>query len=68
MGAVTAFHLYGKTFNLEPPQGDHWARVALCESLYTYLLCFVVLNVPRGTGHNLLFHNDNKRPGVHHEL
>lgn len=45
LGALFSFFLHGKTFNLQPPEGDHWTRVGACELLYTFMLCFVVLNV-----------------------
>ena len=39
------FALFGKTFNLAPTKGFSVAAAALCEILYTFMLCFVVLNV-----------------------
>jgi len=36
--------LYGSTFNIGPTEGFHWWQAMLCELLYTFLLCFVVLN------------------------
>merc|ERR1719453_3028750 len=39
------FALFGKTFNLAPTKGFSITAAALCEILYTFMLCFVVLNV-----------------------
>jgi len=39
------FALFGKTFNLAPTKGFSVVAAALCEILYTFMLCFVVLNV-----------------------
>lgn len=36
--------LYGKSFTLAPAQGFRWLDAAICETLYTAMLCFVVLN------------------------
>jgi len=33
------------TFNLAPAKGFSWWQAGLCEVLYTFMLCFVVLNV-----------------------
>mmetsp|Transcript_153000 Transcript_153000/g.490844 ORF Transcript_153000/g.490844 Transcript_153000/m.490844 type:complete len:446 (-) Transcript_153000:58-1395(-) len=37
--------LFGDTFNLTPAAGFGWIHTALAEILYTFMLCFVVLNV-----------------------
>jgi len=37
--------LFFKVFNLEPQAGFGWWEAALAEVLYTFMLCFVVLNV-----------------------
>merc|ERR1719379_619973 len=37
--------LFMKVFNLEPQPGFGWWEAALAEVLYTFMLCFVVLNV-----------------------
>merc|ERR1719388_716045 len=37
--------LFFKVFNLEPQPGFGWWDAALAEILYTFMLCFVVLNV-----------------------
>eukprot|EP00933_Yihiella_yeosuensis_P064566 TRINITY_DN679_c0_g4_i1.p1 TRINITY_DN679_c0_g4~~TRINITY_DN679_c0_g4_i1.p1 ORF type:complete len:456 (+),score=106.14 TRINITY_DN679_c0_g4_i1:111-1478(+) len=39
------YMLFGKTFNLEPAAGFGWLNAGVCELLYTFMLCFVVLNV-----------------------
>jgi len=39
------FALMGDAFNLAPAKGFHWASAGACEVLYTFMLCFVVLNV-----------------------
>lgn len=36
--------LFHDTFNLGPTKGHHWAQAMACELLYTFMLCFVVLN------------------------
>lgn len=37
--------LFGDTFNLSPQGAFSWWQAMLCEFLYTFMLCFVVLNV-----------------------
>jgi len=37
--------LFGRVFNLEPQEGFNWLDAGLAEILYTFMLCFVVLNV-----------------------
>jgi len=47
-GLAAAFSyvgLFGKSFNLAPSAGFGWVNAGLCELLYTFMLCFVVLNV-----------------------
>eukprot|EP00929_Paragymnodinium_shiwhaense_P009856 TRINITY_DN11423_c0_g1_i1.p1 TRINITY_DN11423_c0_g1~~TRINITY_DN11423_c0_g1_i1.p1 ORF type:complete len:460 (+),score=127.66 TRINITY_DN11423_c0_g1_i1:103-1482(+) len=39
------FVLFGEAFNLEPAKGFGYMSAGLCELLYTFMLCFVVLNV-----------------------
>jgi len=41
--------LFFKVFNLEPQPGFGWWEAALAEVLYTFMLCFVVLNVATAT-------------------
>ncbi|CAK0828335.1 unnamed protein product [Prorocentrum cordatum] len=36
--------LFGTGFALEPTTGFSWWQAGLCELLYTFMLCFVVLN------------------------
>merc|ERR1719151_12670 len=46
-GIVAAFSytaLFGASFNLGPTKGYGWWQAMLCEMLYTFMLCFVVLN------------------------
>jgi aquaporin Z len=43
--ALTYYGLYGKTFPLGPGAGFSWTGVFVAETLYTFMLCFVVLNV-----------------------
>merc|ERR1719272_268759 len=47
-GIVAAFTytmLFWNAFNLGPAKGFGWKSVGLCEMLYTFMLCFVILNV-----------------------
>lgn len=37
--------LWGTSFNLAPAKGFGWLNAGLCEFFYTFMLCFVVLNV-----------------------
>jgi len=37
--------LFGESFNLAPAKGFAWYHAGLCELLYTFMLCFVVMNV-----------------------
>merc|ERR1719331_2096602 len=39
------FGLFGNTFNLAPAKGFSLGAAGACELLYTFMLCFVVLNV-----------------------
>lgn len=43
--AFTYLAVYGRAFDLGPSKGFTWYEVLLAESLYTFMLCFVVLNV-----------------------
>merc|ERR1719310_1108381 len=36
---------HGKSFPLGPGEGHAWAEVSIAEIVYTFVLCFVVLNV-----------------------
>jgi len=47
-GIIAAFAyaiLFWNAFNLAPTKGFSWFSAGLCETLYTFMLCFVVLNV-----------------------
>jgi len=48
-GVVAAFTYaameHGKTFPLGPGEGYNWIGVSVAEIIYTFVLCFVVLNV-----------------------
>lgn len=44
LGAIGAFAMYGNSFNLEPQGQFGLKEAALAEILYTFMLCFVVLN------------------------
>mmetsp|Transcript_105905 Transcript_105905/g.337288 ORF Transcript_105905/g.337288 Transcript_105905/m.337288 type:complete len:451 (+) Transcript_105905:75-1427(+) len=44
LGALTYSLLYGEAFNLGPTKDFVWWQAMLCETLYTFMLCFVVLN------------------------
>jgi len=43
--AFSYFLLFGEAFNLSPGAGHSLVAAGLCEMLYTFMLCFVVLNV-----------------------
>merc|ERR1719379_3094839 len=43
--ALTYGSLFGKVFNIGPSPGFGWWEALLAETLYTFMLCFVVLNV-----------------------
>jgi len=36
--------LFGESFNIGPTKGFVWWQAMICEMLYTFVLCFVVLN------------------------
>jgi len=61
-GIVASFCYYGlflDTFSLGPADGFSWWQAGLCEVLYTFMLCFVVLNVAaveRGKHHDNQFY------------
>merc|ERR1719181_443965 len=49
--AFSYFALFGKAFNLSPAKGMAGVVPAgVCEILYTFMLCFVVLNVAASKG------------------
>jgi len=45
LAALSYGGLFWEVFNLGPQEGYHWWQAALAEFLYTFMLCFVVLNV-----------------------
>jgi len=45
------FGVFGDAFNLGPTKGHNWWQAGLAEVLYTFMLCFVVLNVAASTVH-----------------
>merc|ERR1719387_191362 len=50
LGALSYSGLFWETFNLAPKAGFGWWEMALAEVFYTFMLCFVVLNVAGGLG------------------
>lgn len=54
-GGITAglcyLAMFGKSFNLEPAKGHSALQAGLAELLYTFMLCFVVLNVAASGRH-----------------
>merc|ERR1719201_529359 len=55
-GVAAAFAYVGmfgmhESFNLEPTKGHSWWQACLVETIYTFLLCFVVLNVAASKVH-----------------
>eukprot|EP00747_Dinoflagellata_sp_TGD_P125965 gnl/TRDRNA2_/TRDRNA2_174230_c4_seq15.p1 gnl/TRDRNA2_/TRDRNA2_174230_c4~~gnl/TRDRNA2_/TRDRNA2_174230_c4_seq15.p1 ORF type:complete len:459 (-),score=93.77 gnl/TRDRNA2_/TRDRNA2_174230_c4_seq15:68-1444(-) len=52
MAGLTYALTLGEVFNLMPSKGgDHWYHAGLAELCYTFMLCFVVLNVAASTAH-----------------
>jgi len=45
VAALSYYGLFGTVFNLQPGPGFGWWEAAIIEVLYTFMLCFVVLNV-----------------------
>jgi len=43
--------MFGESFNLAPTKGHSWWQAGLAEVLYTFMLCFVVLNVAASNVH-----------------
>merc|ERR1711865_1014880 len=43
--------MFGESFNLAPTKGHTWWQAGLAEVLYTFMLCFVVLNVAASNVH-----------------
>jgi len=55
-GVVAAFAYVGMfgmhlAFNLQPTRGHSWWQACLVETIYTFMLCFVVLNVAASKVH-----------------
>ena len=44
LAALTAYFLFGHTFELIPGAEFNWMQAGAAEFLYTMMLCFVVLN------------------------
>jgi len=42
---------FGESFNLAPTKGHSWWQAGMAETLYTFMLCFVVLNVAASKMH-----------------
>jgi aquaporin Z len=42
---------FEESFNLAPTKGHNWWQAGLAETLYTFMLCFVVLNTAASTKH-----------------
>lgn len=49
LAGVSYFGLYGVAFNLAPKDTFTWMSAGAAECLYTFMLCFVVLNVACST-------------------
>merc|ERR1719178_613046 len=45
------FGMFGKSFNLAPTKGHSMIQAGVAELLYTFMLCFVVLNVAASNKH-----------------
>jgi len=45
IAGVSYYGLFGTVFNLQPGPGFGWWEALIVEVLYTFMLCFVVLNV-----------------------
>jgi len=45
VAGLSYYALFGTTFNLQPGPGFGWWECMIVEVLYTFMLCFVVLNV-----------------------
>jgi len=43
--------MFGSSFNLQPTKGHSWLQAGVAEMLYTFMLCFVVLNVAASKVH-----------------
>merc|ERR1719262_188004 len=45
VGALSYCAFFWKVFNLTPGKGFGWWEAMIAETVYTFMLCFVVLNV-----------------------
>jgi len=43
--------MFGDSFNLAPTKGHTWLQAGMAEMIYTFMLCFVVLNVAASNVH-----------------
>mmetsp|Transcript_47850 Transcript_47850/g.113700 ORF Transcript_47850/g.113700 Transcript_47850/m.113700 type:complete len:464 (-) Transcript_47850:181-1572(-) len=50
-GGLAYYGMFGKSFNLEPTTDHTWWQAGLAEMLYTFMLCFVVLNTAASKVH-----------------
>jgi len=50
-GGLCYLGMFGESFNLQPTKGHSWWQAGLAELLYTFMLCFVVLNVAASKFH-----------------
>merc|ERR1719498_1469987 len=50
-GGLCYTGMFGESFNLAPAKGHTWWQAGLAEALYTFMLCFVVLNVAASNVH-----------------
>mmetsp|Transcript_71730 Transcript_71730/g.171386 ORF Transcript_71730/g.171386 Transcript_71730/m.171386 type:complete len:456 (-) Transcript_71730:143-1510(-) len=50
-GGICYLIMFGKSFNLAPTTGHSWWQAGLAELLYTFMLCFVVLNTAASKAH-----------------
>jgi len=61
VAAFCYFCLFLDSFSLGPAEGFRWWQAGLCEVLYTFMLCFVVLNVAAAKHGK---HHDNQFYGL----
>eukprot|EP00747_Dinoflagellata_sp_TGD_P167889 gnl/TRDRNA2_/TRDRNA2_193163_c0_seq1.p1 gnl/TRDRNA2_/TRDRNA2_193163_c0~~gnl/TRDRNA2_/TRDRNA2_193163_c0_seq1.p1 ORF type:complete len:461 (+),score=65.56 gnl/TRDRNA2_/TRDRNA2_193163_c0_seq1:67-1449(+) len=61
LGALGYGLLLGQVFNLAPPKGVLWYQAGLVELLYTFMLCFVVLNVATSSQHGSAIKNGHNQ-------
>mmetsp|Transcript_377 Transcript_377/g.1003 ORF Transcript_377/g.1003 Transcript_377/m.1003 type:complete len:454 (-) Transcript_377:134-1495(-) len=51
LGAICYCYFFMKTISLEPAGGHNWKEAAIAEMVYTFMLCFVVLNTAASKVH-----------------